>query len=199
LLYAVIDKETCRNNSVIGAAGNAIAQGADIIQLRDKISNKKQVLEYANSISKLAKSRKKLFIINDFIDIAKIADCDGVHLGQDDMPIEAARKILGKQKLVGISCHSPKQAVSAQNKGADYIGIGPIFATPTKPKTLPIGLKTLREINKLVQIPYFAIGGININTIRQIIDNGAKRIAVVRAANHGKKLKDILGKNLKRP
>ncbi len=123
----------------------------------------------------------KLFIINDSLDIACACGADGVHLGQEDFPLKLARKILGKHKIIGISCHNLAQAIKAQRQGADYIGIGPIFKTPTKPEYKAIGLKVLRELKNIIKIPYFAIGNIDQSNIKEIIACKTKRIAVCRA------------------
>jgi thiamine-phosphate pyrophosphorylase len=177
-LYVIIDKETLKNTPVAFAAHKAIACGVKLLQLRDKISPKKIILENARAICKFKK--RSLVIINDHPDIACVVNCDGVHLGQDDLPIKEARKLLGRDKLIGISCHSLKHALTAQENGADYIGIGPIFSTPTKPGRGPIGLNILKNLKNKIKIPYFAIGGINLNNLEIVKAAGAKRIAVCR-------------------
>ncbi|MFH1655533.1 MAG: thiamine phosphate synthase [Candidatus Omnitrophota bacterium] len=178
-LYVLLDSDIC-SRRLIEIAKQAIKAGADIIQLRLKDGSVKDRLRYAQILRRLTKG-KSLFVVNDYIDVALASKADGVHLGQHDMPIEITRKILGKKILIGISCHSLKQAKEAQRKGADYIGIGPIFSTPAKPKAKAIGLKVLRRVKKNIRIPFFAIGGIDQKNIRQISDCGAKRVAVVRA------------------
>jgi thiamine-phosphate pyrophosphorylase len=129
---------------------------------------------------------KSIFIINDYIDIAKILDADGIHLGQDDISIGIARKILGKGKIIGISCHNLEQALRAQEKGADYISIGPVFPTSTKPNAKPISLRLIKKISRKIKIPFFAIGGINENNIIEVLSRGAKRVAVCRAVCQAK-------------
>lgn len=178
-LYVVIDKAAIKNNpaSIVAAKIKTVPC---VIQLRDKGSNKKDILKEALKLKKILSKTKTIFIINDYLDIAKIACCDGIHLGQDDASIEVARKVLGKNKIIGISCHNIKQAKEAQTKGADYIGIGPIFATPTKPEYKAIGLGILEKIKKEIKIPAFAIGGINKSNIKQIIGKGISRAAMVR-------------------
>lgn len=155
--------------------------GTDIIQLRDKNSDKGCILESALLLRKLFLNSDMLFILNDYLDIAKIADCDGVHLGQDDGSVELAREILGEEKIIGLSCHNLKQALLAQKKGADYIGIGPIFPTSTKPQYRPIGPDIIKQVKKKIKIPFFPIGGIDRNNIGRILSLGAKRVAICRA------------------
>lgn len=106
---------------------------------------------------------------------------DGVHLGQDDMPIQLVRKIAGKEKLIGISTHSLEQAICSEKSGADYVGFGPIFSTPTKPDYAPVGLSLIKLVDKKLKIPYVCIGGINLSNLSQVLNAGAKRVAVVRA------------------
>lgn len=191
-LYLIIDKKTCGQKSLLEAADKIKSLGADIIQLRDKISDKAAILKDAYSLRRLLAKSKTLFIINDYLDIARITDADGIHLGQEDCSIKIARKILGKDKIIGLSCHSLKQAIEAQKQGADYIGIGPIFKTPTKPATSPIGLKIIREIGRRLKIPFFAIGGIDKNNIKKVVAFGAKRIAVTRAADQARDIKPVI-------
>jgi thiamine-phosphate pyrophosphorylase len=191
-LYVIIDKEALKRvRPLINAAGNIMEAGADVIQYRDKISDKETVLENALLLRKILKNSKTLFIVNDYLDIAKITDSDGIHLGQDDLPIELARRILGKDKIIGISCHNLKEAVSAQNKGADYISMGPVFATLTKPNLKPLGLGLINEAAKIIRIPFFAIGGINKSNISEVLTFGAKRVAVCRAVCQAKDISSL--------
>ncbi|MDD5692825.1 MAG: thiamine phosphate synthase [Candidatus Omnitrophica bacterium] len=159
-----------------------------IVQLRDKISAKPDILKAALKLSRRLRRSNTLFIVNDHPDLAVFSGADGVHLGQEDMPLEKAKGILGKDKIIGISCHNLVQALKAQKQGADYIGIGPVFATPTKPGIRPIGLKVLKELKGKIKIPYFAIGGINKNNIAKIISFGCRRVAVRRSAAEAKEL-----------
>lgn len=180
-LYVIVDKKTLGNRPILNTVNNIFDKGVDIIQLRDKISKKDDVLKEAYALSRLLSNTKTLFIINDYIDIAKIVNSDGIHLGQQDCSVETARKLLGKDKIIGISCHNLNQARNAQDKGADYVSIGPIFSTPTKPEYKAIDRKLIREIKKSIRIPFFVIGGINENNINGVLAWGAKRVAVCRA------------------
>jgi len=154
--------------------------GARIVQYRDKDSSKKNMLSIADNIREITKNFNSLFIVNDFIDVALISGADGVHLGQDDIPLERARKITPDNFVIGISTHSLAQAVEAESKGADYIGIGPVFSTPTKKKYKPIGLSTVKEVLSRVNIPVVAIGGLNLENIRKLKKIGVKNAAMVR-------------------
>lgn len=180
-LYVIADKNICWEKSLSEITCQAIKGNADIIQLRDKASPKGEVLKMSRILRKLLLKKNKLFIINDYVDIAKILDADGVHLGQNDIPIEIAREILGKDKIIGISCHSLKEAVEAEAAQADYIGIGPVFKTSTKPQIKPIGLGILMAVRNRIKIPAFAIGGINLHNINQVLSAGARRVSICSA------------------
>lgn len=172
LLYLILDKP-----GLVRLPFNVVG----MVQLRDKISTKSQILNSAIKLAKRLSKSKTLFVINDYIDVALICGADGVHLGQDDIPLKAARSLLGSDKIIGISCHNLRQALEAQKEGADYIGIGPIYPSATKPEYRAIGLKALRQLKDKIKIPYFAIGDIHEGNIKEITAAGAKRIAVCRA------------------
>jgi thiamine-phosphate pyrophosphorylase len=178
-LYVLLDDDLCRGN-LVKIARKAINAGADIIQLRFKNGTVLDKLRLAKILRKLSRG-KCLFVVNDDIDVALAVGADGLHLGQEDLPIELARKIFSRKLLIGISCHSLRQAKDAQRRGADYIGIGPIFATSAKPKLHPIGPKVLSQIKKNIRIPAFAIGGINQKNIKKITDLGVNRVVIGRA------------------
>jgi thiamine-phosphate pyrophosphorylase len=156
------------------------ASHIDLIQYRDKTSGRGVILENCLLLKKSLKARKKIFIVNDYVDVAKVIDADGVHLGQADASLKIARKILGQDKIIGISCHSLRQAQEAQKGGADYIGIGPIFASALKPKARPLGPEILFALKKKIKIPFFAIGNINLKNIKDVAGYGQKRIALCR-------------------
>lgn len=179
-LYAITDLKSA-DSEIVAKIDQALAGGVDIVQLRSKVFSDRELFSLAVKIRKITAKRKKLFIINDRVDLMMLADADGVHLGQDDMPIHAARKIVGKEKIIGISTHSIDQAIGAQKSGADYIGFGPLFETPTKPNYVPVGLSAVREVVRKITIPFVCIGGINETNIDQILKAGATRAAVVRA------------------
>ena len=162
-------------------ATEALRGGADMIQLRDKSSDDGDFLKYARLIKSATKRFRKPFIVNDRVDIARLAGADGVHLGQDDIPIREARKILGKV-IIGISARNLKQARDAEKKGADYLGIGPIYHTKTKIENAPIGTGVLSRISKNTNIPCFAIGGITRKNIGSVRKSGGSAVAVASAA-----------------
>lgn len=189
-------------SGLLSVAKKAIRCGADIIQLRDKIGRNIDMLNLARELRKISQNNKTIFIINDRLDIALLSQADGVHVGQEDVPVKDVRKIIGKNKLIGKSCHNLQQAMIAEKEGADYIGLGPIFSTQTKPGFKPIGLDTVSEIVSRLKIPVFVIGGITTANIGQVLMAGAENVAVCRAicwqrdvclaARH---LKNVLEKN----
>lgn len=155
--------------------------GAKILQYRDKDIDRKRMLEKANSIRSITREYGTIFIINDYIDVALLCGADGVHLGQDDIPITEARKLTPLGFIIGISTHSLEQAMKAEQVGADYIGCGPVFSTPTKEDYIPIGIETLEQVLQNVGIPVVAIGGLNPDNLPQIQEVGACNFAMVRA------------------
>lgn len=184
-LYVIIDRGAIGKRNIIKIAGAALSAGADIIQLRDKSSGARSFLLCAKEIKKLARKFKRPFIVNDRVDIARLADADGVHLGQDDLPLDLARRLMYK-KIIGISAHTAAQAKDAEKKGADYIGIGPVFQSKTKKGLLPIGLAALGRVNRAVLIPSFAIGGISLDNIADVKNTGAERVALASSAVNAK-------------
>jgi len=168
------------SNNHIEIALNACKGGAKIIQYRDKISTRREMIRIAKAIREITRKYNALFIVNDFIDIAAIVDADGVHLGQNDISINDAKKILKEKCLIGVSTHSLEQAIDAEKEGADYIGCGPIFKTPTKVTYEPVGIGLLKNVIERVKIPVVAIGGINSENIMDLKKVGAKNVAMVR-------------------
>ena len=181
-LYLVTDSSKFNSqDEFLDKIALSLKGGVQIIQLREKISSTKLFIETGKKVKELCAIYDAIFIINDRIDVAHVVGADGVHLGQDDMDINSARDILGKDAIVGISTHSPEQAQKAILSGADYIGVGPVFETPTKPGRKAVGTDYVEWASKNVDIPWFAIGGINLDNAKQVIEAGASRIAVVRA------------------
>ena len=182
-LYAVTDVRSAQR-SLITSIDKALHGGADIVQLRSKVVSDSVLFTMGKDIRKLTRRYKKLFFINDRPDLAAILDADGVHLGQDDLPVSVVRSFFRscrKKMFIGKSTHSLKQAMDAQREGADYIGVGPIFATPTKEHYTPVGLRLIKQVRKHICIPFVCIGGINEHNVKDVIQAGARRIAVVRA------------------
>ena len=156
-----------------------IKGGADVIQLREKNLPKREALELGLAIRDLAKQTGVLFIVNDELDLALILEADGVHLGQDDIPIKCARPLL-KDKIIGISTHSLDQAQEAIDSGADYIGIGPVFMTETKIKPDPVvSIDLILKVKELSPVSVIAIGGIGENNIDLLVNRGIKQVAII--------------------
>jgi len=164
---------------------NAVLRaGVKCIQYREKDLSRREIYEHAVTIRKLTRLSDAGLIINDHADIALAVDADGVHLGQDDLPLKEARKIMGS-KLVGISTHSLAQAMEAERGGADYIGFGPVFHTTTKDAGSPKGIDAIRVIKENVSIPVVAIGGISLDNVALVIRAGADAVAVATAICKG--------------
>jgi thiamine-phosphate pyrophosphorylase len=161
------------------AMQQALAAGVKFFQYRSKSGARKVIYETALMLSRIARNEQACFIVNDHADIAAAVDADGVHLGQDDLPIEFARKLLGRDKLIGISTHSLDQARAAEAAGADYIGFGPIFKTSTKDAGQTQGIQNLTIIKNSVAIPVIAIGGINQANVQSVARAGADGAAVI--------------------
>lgn len=181
-LYVITDHipETDRNPVIIAQA--ALEAGARIIQLREKYASARQLLSWARQIKELTQTRSALLIINDHVDIAMACGADGIHLGQDDLPAEEARKLLGSQAIIGVSAETDQEALEAEAAGANYLGIGPMFTTATKSDAgAPIGPERLRTIKQQVRIPVFGIGGINLTNFREVLEAGADGICVISA------------------
>lgn len=179
-LYVITDERFHPGRNLFEVMEEAMVGGADIIQLRDKQSSKREVLEKARELRRLTRKHDVLLIVNDHIDVAMAVDADGVHLGQDDLPLAEARKILGAEKVIGISTHSLQQAKKAENGGADYIGVGPVFVTGTKEDVVePVTTTYVREAAEYINIPFVAIGGIKLHNVDQVLEAGASRLCVV--------------------
>lgn len=183
-LYVITDPDSEYPHEEI--AKKAIAGGAKIIQLRDKKVMLGEYFRHAKKIREITRKAGVTFIVNNYVDICKASDADGVHLGQQDIPISVAKELLGEEKIIGVSTHSVAQAIKAEKQGADYISIGPIFATPSKSGFMPVGTSIIREVKKKVKIPFVAIGGIDESNIREVLRAGAKRVAVIKAISSQK-------------
>ena len=188
-LYAIVDNTLTPHLSHPELAEKVLQGGARIIQLRVKppapASGKptlshRELLETAKTIRNLTRHYKASLIINDQADIALAAEADGLHLGQDDLPLSEARRILGENKVIGISTHSLEEAERAWKEGADYIGFGPVFTTETKGESLsPRGAESLKQVVDAIDLPIIAIGGINEKNIGEVIEAGANGAAII--------------------
>jgi thiamine-phosphate pyrophosphorylase len=157
----------------------ALLGGVDIVQLRVKLASDAAILAAADRFARRCAEHGALLIINDRPDLAAEAGADGVHVGQHDASVAAARELVGADRLVGLSTHTPGQVRAAA--GVDYIGVGPVHATPTKPGRSPVGLELVRYAAAHARVPFFAIGGIDAGNVAEVGAAGARRIAVVRA------------------
>ena len=187
-LYVLISSNIA-TKSVKETAELVIHGGADAIQLREKTISDTEFKSLSREIHDLTTRKGILLIINDRIKVAKEINADGVHLGQFDNTVSEARNILGTGKIIGVSTHTISQAKEAQRLGADYIAVGPIYATKTKTHEPPVGLKLIQEITKEIDIPIIAIGAITLSNVKEVLRAGASRIAVCSAIINSK---DIL-------
>jgi thiamine-phosphate pyrophosphorylase len=181
-LYLVTDRGLARSRSTLEIVSAAVLGGTSVVQLREKDCATRDFIEQALTIKEFLKDHGVPLIINDRVDVAQAVKADGVHLGQTDMPLGVAKKILGDSMIIGISAESLQDAIVAEKGGADYLGVSPIYATPTKTDTAPpLGLEGLREIRKVVRLPLVGIGGLNRDNAAEVIRNGADGVAVVSA------------------
>lgn len=185
LLYAVTDRTWLGKNfcceTLCDAVLQAIEGGATLVQLREKELSEKEFLDEAFSIKEICTSKKIPLIINDNVKIAKETDAFGVHIGQSDMELKEARKILGAEKIIGVSCQTVEQALQAEKNGADYLGVGAIFSTSTKTDADNVSISTLKDICQSVKIPVVAIGGISLKNMSHLKDSGIAGVSVISA------------------
>lgn len=180
-IYLITSQNDMDDSEFIDRIALILNAGVKLIQYREKNKTAKEMINIAKKLRQLCSMYDALLIINDRIDIAKIVDADGVHLGQDDIDINSARKLLGEDKIIGISTHKPDDAIIAQENNADYIGVGPVFKTPTKPTTTPVGLEYVKWVSQNIKIPFYAIGSIDETNVNEVINAGATRVAAIRA------------------
>ncbi len=180
-LYVIIDQAAVGTRDLAEVAAAAIRGGADAIQLRDKTAPITALKETAQRLLPLTQAAGVPLIVNDSAEVAHAVGAQGVHLGQDDGPVSAARHLVGQGSLIGKSTHSLEQALAAWREGADYIGLGPVFPTPTKPDYAGVGLGLISDVMARVTLPVVCIGGIDRTTLPQALEAGARCVAVVRA------------------
>ena len=181
-LYLVTDRGLSRGRATAEIVREAVAGGATCVQLREKHGSSREFLEEAQAVRAVLRGTGVPLIINDRVDIALAVGAEGVHLGQRDLPIGQARRLGPPGWLIGVSAESREDALRAEQEGADYIGVSPVFATPTKTDTAPpLGLAGLREIRAAVKIPLVAIGGLHAGNAREVIRAGADGLSVVSA------------------
>ncbi|MBQ7257668.1 MAG: thiamine phosphate synthase [Abditibacteriota bacterium] len=181
-LYVITDETLIEGRKHKTIAEKALKAGAKIIQLRDKYCSDLYFFKTARRIKELCDKYNGIFIINDRIHIAMAVDADGVNIGQNDLPLPQVRKLLGPDKIIGVTCKSVDDAVLAEKQGADYLGVGPIFSTQTKLDAgAVIGPDFIKELKENVGIPIAAIGGINERNIDSVVKTGADMICVISA------------------
>ena len=179
-LYGILDLGYVSADAAPETARLLLQAGVDILQLRAKNCTPTEVEALGRQLVPLARRAGIPLVINDHPQVAANVGADGVHVGQDDMPVAAARKIIGKNKIVGKSTHSLGQAVAAQAEGADYIGFGPLFATPTKPGRPAIGTGQIRAAHdQVTSIPIFCIGGVKLENLPALVEAGTRRVVIV--------------------
>lgn len=179
VLYGILDTGYLAPEDFLLAAAELAAGGAGLLQIRAKRESPAVIEQLARAVHPVARAAGVPLILNDFAEIAAAVGCEGVHVGQDDAAVARARAIIGEGKIVGKSTHSLAQAVAAQAEGADYIGFGPLFATPTKPGRAAIGLGDIAEAHRLVGVPIFCIGGIKLANLDDVRAAGARRVVIV--------------------
>ena len=178
-LYAILDLAYVAPYDAEKVARELLRGGADLLQLRGKTQAVAELRELASRLHGLTSAAGVPLIINDHAEIARDLPVEGLHLGQDDLPIAAAREVVQRDCWIGKSTQSLAQASAAVTEGADYIGFGPLFATPTKPTYPPIGTADIRRVHELVQLPVFCIGGIKLGNLADVLRAGATRVVIV--------------------
>jgi thiamine-phosphate pyrophosphorylase len=179
-LYVVITEAFCAGRTALEVLDRVLEAGVGIVQLREKDLEDRRLYELAVEFRRRTQAAGAVLIIDDRVDIALGAGADGVHLGQTDLPVAAARRIAA-ELIIGASTHSLSEAQAAQEAGASYVNIGPIFATPTKPTAVPLGVEAIKRIAPQLKIPWSTMGGINQGNISQLVAQGARHPAVMSA------------------
>ncbi len=192
-IYGITFEKFSNGRTNIQIVKEMIENGIKIIQYREKDKSFKEMYEEATILREMTKKAGVIFIINDHVELAQMVDADGVHIGQDDWPLKEVRKLLGNEKIIGLSTHSKTQAIEAVKLGADYIGVGPIFDTNTKDYAT-VGIEYLEFVAKNIDIPFVAIGGIKEHNIKEVLKAGAKTIALVTEITEAKNIKEKLEK-----
>ena len=180
-LYAVTDRTWVEDTTLMNQVKEALEGGITFLQLREKHLSKEEFIKEAREMKELSKEYKVPFVINDNIEVALAVDADGVHIGQDDMSVEEARKLLGEDKIIGVSAHNVEEAIKAQKGGADYLGVGAMFPTGTKTDAESVSMEELQKIRTAVSLPIVVIGGINKGNAGRFKPMGIDGLAVVSA------------------
>jgi thiamine-phosphate pyrophosphorylase len=180
-LYAIVDTGYVALDRIPAVTEQLVFGGVDLIQLRAKQQTLEEIAKLGQQMRDVIPPGGPLFVLNDHPELVSGIGADGIHVGQDDLSVAEARAQAGTDVLVGKSTHALEQAVAAEKEGADYIGVGPIYATPTKPDYVPVGPSLIRQVAVAVGVPQFCIGGINEATLPEVIAAGARRVVIVSA------------------
>jgi thiamine-phosphate pyrophosphorylase len=181
-LYLITDRRGCEGRDLLAVVEESLKGGVKAVQLREKELSSRELYELSSKMRKLTVRYGAGLFINDRIDVALAVKADGVHLGDNSIPIKIARMLAGENIRIGVSCHNRESAIAAQDMGADFITYGPVFFTPSKAAYgPPVGIDSLSEVTPLLWIPVFAIGGITSRNTRQVLDAGAHGIALISA------------------
>ena len=181
-VYLLLDEQWAPRHNLSAVLESAAGCGIRLFQYRNKTGSPQEIFAKARELREVAARLNAVFIVNDRCDLALAVKADGVHLGQDDLPLELARSIMGRHKIIGISTHRPEEVTQATQEGADYIGYGPLFPTTTKAAhEAPVGLAGLRDIRSLTTLPMFAIGGITLDCLDEVVESGVNGVAVASA------------------
>jgi len=179
LLYGILDTAWLAGRDPAAVAAEMIRGGVEILQIRAKGIRHEEIREMVSPVLRVTRPARIPLIINDHPELARETEADGVHLGQDDMPVAEARRIVGSEAWIGKSTHSLEQALRAEAEGPDYMAVGPIYATPTKPDYPPVGLDLVRQVRARIRIPFFCIGGIKLENVDAVLAAGARRVVIV--------------------
>jgi thiamine-phosphate pyrophosphorylase len=178
-LYGILDLGYVTSENAAPTALAMLEGGVEILQLRAKILPRSEIPQIARPLAAICRDHAVPFVLNDHPDLVEECEADGAHVGQDDMTVAEARALAGEGKIIGLSTHSPTQARAAVDQSPDYIGFGPLFATPTKPDYTPIGTADILAVHKQVQLPIFCIGGIKRENLPAVLKCGARRVVIV--------------------
>ena len=200
-LYAILDLAYVRDEDASRMLEQMLEGGVDVVQLRGKHRSIDELSALAERLLSVTKAAGVPLIVNDHAEIARRVELQGVHVGQDDEAVASVRARVKRPITVGKSTHGIGQAIAAEREGADYIGFGPLFATPTKPDYAPIGLNDIRDVHRRVNVPIFCIGGIKLENLREVVQAGAERVAIVSGllqsgdpASYARSVKQLLTK-----
>jgi thiamine-phosphate pyrophosphorylase len=181
-LYLITGRAETLGRDLACVVEEALCGGVGAVQLRDKGASSKELYKMASELRQITSRHGAKLIINDRVDIATAVDADGVHIGAESLPIYKVRRLLGERKLVGVSCHNPIQAITAQETGADFITFGPVYYTASKASYgEPVGLEKLAQVTELLEIPVFALGGLNLQNCAETVSCGVWGVAVISA------------------